>query len=176
MQRSLVLALVLFVYFTLPLGARAYFTTAQHAYTANGETAVFIIDFSFGHKEYDMALPVAAQRTFNTKSTTTLQFEILDEDNKRGNGSIVAAVLSNLKPENSMYVVPKGTKEQFRLVAFYKRTSEETGDAFRAQVTHLPVTLLGFEHLKLNPSELVRYTTNYISLQPGIVTSASSKN
>jgi hypothetical protein len=156
--------------------AHGYFTTAQHAYSPTGEVALFVIDFTFGHAKYDMALPMEAVKTFNTKSTTTLQFEILTSENTRASGTALAYILSDADQENGMYVVKKGTKENFRLVALYTRTKDEAGDLFRAQVTQLPVSLVGFEDLKLNPKELIHYTTNFIPLAPGFTSSASSKN
>jgi hypothetical protein len=156
--------------------AHGYFTTGQDAYSPTGDVGLFVIDFTFGHAKYDMALPMHAVKTFDTKSTTTLQFEILNSEHKRASGTVTAFVLSEADQEHGMYVVRKGKKEEFRLVALYTRTNEEAGGLFRAQVTQLPVSLIGFEDLKLNPKELVHYTTNFIPLSPGFTSSASSKN
>ncbi len=142
----------------------AYETTNQAAFTDQKEkTGVFLIAFAFGHEKYDIHIPISAFSS-TEKNNNHLSYSIIDDEEERAIGSTVGLVLSSAKLENGMYVVPKGKKMKFTLIAFYEPNVLETESQFRLQVNHLPFSFGNVQELKLNESELEAYTTERITL------------
>ena len=157
---SLFLGLALFFVAT---PTYAYFTTNQEEFTVNGKTAIYTIDFAFGHGKYDIAIPVEAQRT-SSPTLNALGYEVLDTEGTSGNGTTVGIVLSSAKIVDGMYIVPKGKKVSFTLLTLYTRTETEAGKFFKTQVTSLPFAFFGVQNLALNQSELKAYSTKFVPL------------
>lgn len=156
--------LVVFLFLgAIPASADAYFTTAQNAFTVDNQTGVFTIDFAFGHKNYDVYIPVHAVRS-GTPSLSELSYTIQRGNNETVKGSSVGIVLSGAHVKNGMYVIPKGTSATFRLLVIFTKDSVDTGNAYTLTVTHLPFSFNGTQQLKLNPSELQYYATKPLVL------------
>jgi hypothetical protein len=176
MFRYIPLAALIFTFLIGPTQTHAYLTTGQQAFTVNGETAVFLIDFTFGHGKYDLELPLRAQRSSSAASTSTLQFDVLNADNEPGKGTALGIVLGDTRHTSSLYTIPRGKKENLRLLVLYTRTPDEDGMSFRTQVTELPFSFKGVQSLQLNPSELTHYVTNPLPLKKGLGIETTSKN
>ena len=74
-------------------------------------------------------------------------------------------VLSTAKLNaEKMYVTQKNIGKKFTLAVFFTPEPYELEKKYRLQVNHLPFYFDGAQQLQLNPSELVYYTTKYISL------------
>jgi hypothetical protein len=141
----------------------AYNTTLQEGFSVDGKTAVFVIDYAFGHETYELLMPLFATRGTEMKRGN-VSYQVLDEDGQPGNGTAVGIVLSNARIENGVYVTPKEYLKEFRLLVIYTRAHDETGTSFRAQVTNLPFAFKGARELTLNESELRPYTTKLVPL------------
>ncbi len=141
--------------------ANAYFTTDQLSLSADNETAIFAIDFSFGHEKYDVYIPISATR--GTSSNSRISYEILGSD-RVSEGSSLGVVLSEAKRVGEYYIVPKGHKMSFTFLTFF--TAENiVADKYKAQVTGLPFMFDGKQQLGLNPSELQYYVTDSVDLK-----------
>jgi hypothetical protein len=148
----------------LPLPSSAYFTTAQHALIANDTTALFLIEFTFGHGKYDVSIPIRALRGVQN-AVGTVRFEVVDDEKENAQGTVNSVILSRASVREGMYVIPRGETATFTLVVFYTRAPEETERTFKAQVTHLPFVFGSSQRLSLNPSELESYRTQFITLK-----------
>jgi len=157
------LSVLLFAFLFIP-NAEAYETTNQAALkTSNGTTAVYLIAFEFGHEKYDIHIPIAA--FVNKKANNeSLSYSIIDNEEERAQGVSAGLVLSSAELVDGMYVVPKGKKMKFTLLAFYTPSALETESDFRLQVDYLPFTFDGAQQLKLNEPELKYYTTELLTL------------
>ena len=146
--------------------SNAYFTTAQEEFTVDGKTAVFVIDYAFGHDSYALRMP---QKTIRgaAQNRDALSYEILDENGTPGRGTAVGIVLSDAPVTKGAYLTPKGVAKKFRLLVLYTKAENETGTSFRAQVTNLPFAFSGSQELKLNEPELRSYTTALVPLHEG---------
>ena len=143
--------------------AQAYFTTSQYAVALNEKTGLFLINFSFGHEDHDVYIPVLAIRG-TEKAENALSYEILDDEDEIAKGTAAALVLSTFPLEAGMYKIPKGASGDFTLFALYTKDTNETDTAFSAQVTHLPFSFDKTQRLQLNPSELQYYVTPALQL------------
>ncbi len=156
--------LVVFLFLgAIPTSADAYFTTAQNAFTVDNKTGVFTIDFAFGHKNYDVYIPVHAIHG-GVLSSNKLSYVVKDTDNAIARGSSVGIVLSNARVKDGMYIIPKGTSATFRLLVIFTKDTTAAADAYTLTITHLPFRFNGTQQLKLNPSELQYYVTKPLSL------------
>lgn len=146
--------------------AHAYLTTHKDAFTVDGETAVFIIDYEFGHEHYDLLLPFHAS---HSRSTTrdSVGYRIVDTDGTPGAGTAYGVVLSSVTRENMLYRIPKGYSAPFRLLVLYTRDASEVGKSLRLEVTHLPFSFSGVRDLSLNDTELTKYVSPYVTLHKG---------
>lgn len=147
--------------------SEAYSTTAQEGFSVDSKTAVFVIEYAFGHESYELEMPFHAVRTNTSTRRDVLGFEVLTMDGKQGKGSAVGIVLSNTVLKNNQYVTPKGKSVKFRLLVLYTRSEDEVSDTFRTQVTSLPFTFKGERELQLNEFELRSYTTKLVPLTHG---------
>ncbi len=145
----------------LPAEGEAYFTTDQDAFTVNGKTGVYTIEFAFGHDKHDIYIPAKALHG-STAVRNALSYELVDKNGGLASGTAVGIVLSSLPVRDGMYRIPKGKAARFTLLVLYTPPMND-GD-YRAQVTSLPFTFDGATKLQLNPSELQYYTTDYLSL------------
>ncbi len=160
---------VLFVALTLliPHATHAYFKTGESSFTTDSKTAIYALEFTFGHKDHEILMPVIAKNT-TEKSNTELAYEIRDDKGELAKGTTLGIILSDAKIKDGMYVIPKGKSMKFTLLTFYTKGADETDTAFRTQVTSLPFNFDGKQQLQLNPSELKYYTTKLIGLGTGI--------
>lgn len=163
-MKRYIFALFVCALFTLSVqGAQAYLTTNQAAFTVDGKTAVFVIDYGFGHEKYDILMPMHAfTPKMNSIDGITYKITTIDGDPARGNS--YAIVLSDVKHENGMYIAPKGFRSNFRLLVLYTRGENEVSSSFRTEVTKLPFAFKNVRSLGLNPSELEKYVTPYVTL------------
>ena len=165
MKKFTFLVLAVFVIALLPLPhAEAYETTNQAAFaTQDGKTGVYLIAFEFGHEKYDIHMPLSAFKS-TAVSNPYVSYSIVDNEEEQAKGDSVGLVLSTARLQNGMYVVPKGKKMKFTLIAFYTPSADETESDFRLQVNHLPFSFNGAQKLQLNVSELKYYTTGLQTL------------
>ncbi len=147
----------------LPNTASAYFTTGQEAFTVDNKMAVFTIDFSFGHKNHDVSIPVRAVFSELTTRNNELSFVVRDKNDDLAPGMVEAIVLSDIPVSKGFYVIPKGKSATFTLLVIYKPTSTTT-DSYTMQVTGLPFRFDTDKELSLNPSELQYYKTPALPL------------
>lgn len=153
----------LFVVFLCFEEVHAYRTTDQNAFTLDGRTGIYTIEYSFGHGHYDVYMPSLAQSR-SAVSDTALSYTILDDEDEIAKGTHTALILSNATYQNGMYIVPKGVRARFTLLIVFTPSDDETESHFRAEVTHLPFRL-DETHQKLNPSELDYYTSPTLHLE-----------
>ncbi|MEX0918240.1 MAG: hypothetical protein WDZ93_03720 [Candidatus Paceibacterota bacterium] len=168
MTRSILFfALIIIVGVLVSETASAYTTTEQRVQKINETTAIFFIDFAFGHENYDLYIPILTKRgqEHGTKAKT-LGFEILeDREEPTDRGNVQALVLGKTKIENGMYKVPKGYKAPFTLAVVYTTDKALIEGDYVVQVTDLPFYRGDdMEYMHLNPSELQYYVTPEIEL------------
>lgn len=159
---ALILSTFMFVLAVQP--GHAYETTAKQAFTLDGKTAIFLIEFAFGHENHEIHMPLSA-RAGNAETPTSLSYVIYDDEGEAAKGLTTGIVLSSAPYRKGMYVTPRGHKIPFTLLVAYTPSEDENQNAFRAEVTHLPFSFDGIQQLKLNPSELQYYTTEFVSLE-----------
>ncbi|MCA9366305.1 hypothetical protein KC722_01865 [Candidatus Kaiserbacteria bacterium] len=161
MKQNIFLVMTLFVALMLPNGAHAYTSSQQTALRVNDTSALFVIDFSFGHGEHDTYIPIFG--TTNQENDTkahTLGYRVIDDEGNEAFGT-AALVLSSAKVvDNTFYRVPQGVKQKFTLLVVATVPSGNSIDNYRAEVTDLPFYWDDeMQYLHLNPSELQYYTT-----------------
>jgi hypothetical protein len=165
MKKLTFLTLVVFVLTLLSAPyAEAYLTTNQAEFTTkDSKTGVYLIAFEFGHEKYDIHIPLSAFRSTKANSSY-ISYSLVDNEKEQAKGDSVGLILSTARLQNGMYVVPKGKKMKFTLIAFYTPSALETESDFRLQVNHLPFSFDGVQKLQLNVSELDHYTTELLTL------------
>jgi hypothetical protein len=166
MSRFILPVVFMALFISSPSISEAYYTTAQEGFSVDGKTAVFVIDYAFGHENYDILMPLHAF-TSKMENTDALTYKIETIDGDPATGKSYGIVLSDAKQENGMYRAPKGYRSTFRLLVLYTRGENEVGQSFRAHVTKLPFTFTGVRTLGLNESELEKYVTPYVTLDHG---------
>lgn len=154
---------IFFLLLLTPHMSEAYVATSKDAFTVDGKTGVFLIEYSFGHTKYPLIMPLHAQRQI-LSTNTVLSYDIIDEHGTPGHGTAYGIVLSDTPHAKGVYEIPRDTQASFRLLVLYTRTPEEVGTPFRLQVTSLPFEFKNREHLSLNPSELQYYVTPSLTL------------
>ncbi len=143
--------------------ADAYLTTSQNAFTVDNRSAIFTIDFTFGHETRDIFIPLPALLNGEGTNPNALGFAVLDEDGKSVPSTAAGIVLGGVPLKNGFYVIPKGKAATFTLLMIVKSgTTTET--ELHAQVTSLPFNFNGTSKQALNPSELQYYKTPNITL------------
>jgi hypothetical protein len=154
---------VLCMYFIGTPITSAYVTTGQQAFTVDGKIGVYAIQYTFGHQNHDIYIPINATRGLST-SNNSLSYEITHTDTTTGQGKSVAIVLSTAPIENHMYHIKKGHVESFTLLVLYTHDQNESSQEFMMHVTNLPFNFDGTYQLHLNPSELQYYVTKPLYL------------
>ncbi|HEX4799144.1 MAG TPA: hypothetical protein VFV22_01265 [Candidatus Paceibacterota bacterium] len=146
------------MFLLLPTNTHAYFTTNQKAISLNSHTGLFLIEYAFGTKKYDITMPVQAT-TSSIKDDTVLGYEIRDTHGDVVHGKTQAIILSNATlGRDGMYHIQKGTAQKMLLAVFFTPDTPQR-DAYNLQVTHLPFQFDETQKLQLNPSELIYYKT-----------------
>jgi hypothetical protein len=170
--------IVLFVAFSvgvcaLPSEASAYLSTGQSSFKLNEHTALFMIEYTFGHEKTDFYLPAVTVRNLpeNTQSEK-IGFEVVADGRVRTTkGSAYGAVLSSAPVVDGMYKLEKGVAQKLWLVVLYNTASDELETDYALQVTHLPffadTGASEKDERQLNPSELQYYRTNEVELNTG---------
>lgn len=149
--------------FTLSLDTtEAYNTTDQKTFGLDKNSALFLIDYKFGHKNHEIGMPFKTMNA-DSNATDTLAFSILDKDNKRIEGKTSSIILSKTSLKEGMYSIQPGHLNMFTLIVVFTPSASSTPD-YRLQVTHLPFNFDGKQQLELNPTELQYYTTPYTDL------------
>lgn len=165
MKSTLLCALVVLV--LLPSSLSAYTVTDTRAYRVNNTTALFYIQYAFGHENHDFYLPVLATRDqkFGSK-TKSVGYEIMqDDDFDTSDGTTQAIVLANLPIENGMYKIPKGYNAPLTLAVIFTTTTETPDAEYAVAVTDLPFYSDDeLTYARLNPSELQYYETDTVHL------------
>lgn len=157
------IALFSLAFFVFPVSSHAYLTTDQNAFTLDDKMGIFLIDFSFGHQDHDVHIPVQAKFTAQ-KTTNSLSYSLYDDEDETAIGTATGIVLSNAPYKNGVYVVPAGSNASFTLFVAFSKGEKETESQFRAEVTNLPFSFSGTQQLQLNPSELKYYITDFLTL------------
>ena len=174
-----IFALAFITTFILPLSASAYETTGQRAQKINETTALYFIDFSFGHEDHDTYIPVLAVRDQEHGSKLkSLGYEILEESEEETDRGVTQAIVfkknENVTIENGMYKVPKGYKGSFTLAVVYTTDNALFEADYAVQVTDLPFYWdTDKKYQRLNESELKYYITPEVELNsdnPGEMT------
>ena len=166
----LLIALVIAIC-SLPLSASAYVTTGNNAFTIDGHTGIYTIDFTFGHQNHDVSIPLYAVRS-PYQSDAMISYELLNkEDDSCKNsdfqcslsiGNAIAIVLSDTQIRDEMYFIPKGTRASFTLLVVFESPRALGTLSSYLHVTHLPFLFDGKQKLRLNPSELQYYMTSAV--------------
>lgn len=163
-MKTIIFAALLLI---LPASASAYISTGQQAIRVNDTTALFFIEYEFGHESHDLFLPVLAKRgQDHGTEAKTIGFELLEEGSfVNENASVQAAVISEAPIENGMYKVPKGYATTFRFAAIVTTDPDADEVDYSIQITDLPFYFDGMENKQqLNPSELRYYRTEEVEL------------
>lgn len=155
------------VVMVMPFHADAYFSTDQRIQKINETTALFFIDFAFGHESHPTFIPVIATRdqAFNSE-LTSLGFEVLEESKYVSTlGATQAIVLGSVSIEDGMYKVPAGKKASFTLAVIFTTKPDTAEVDYAVHVTDLPFYVgEEKEYRYLNPSELKYYITPEVEL------------
>lgn len=144
--------------------SHAYFTTDQKTIPLDNGSQLFVITYTFGHKNHVVGMPyLTSSSTLN--STSTLTYAVVDKHDVPVTGNSSAIILSNFTTlNNNMYEVPKGKKQAFTLLVVFKPADATSKHDYRLQVTGLPFNFDGKQQLGLNTSELQYYVTPYTDL------------
>lgn len=164
MRTPVFLFMILLAVFVDTSTAFAYFTTKQEAFTVNQKYAVFLIDFSFGHADHSITIPLLASTT-ETRATTSLSYQVLNSTESVAQGAVTGIVIGDVPLAHGVYMVPKGKAGHFTLLAVYTKSPIEPSGAFHMSVSGLPFTFDGTQELQLNPSELQYYRTPSVPLK-----------
>lgn len=164
---------VLIAVFLAPITAAAYTVTDARAYRVNDTTALFYIDYAFGHENHDFYLPVLAVRdqAFGTEAKSIGYEVVINDDYATDDGSARAIVLADLPIEHGMYKIPKGYSAPFTLAVVYTTDPTAAAAEYAIQVTDLPFYSDDeLTYYRLNPSELQYYVTDQVVLNNDEVT------
>ncbi len=162
-MKSSLFVFVFILFSAIVLPAHAYTVTKTNAFSVDGRTAVFTIDYTFQHGTYNLVMPLKAERG-STASGTVLTYTIVNGSGQPGKGVAHGIVLSSSPLKNNTYVLPKGVRGDYRLLVLYTRTEDEATEPLMLQVTGLPFAFENVQPLSLNPSELASYKTDPIML------------
>lgn len=147
------------VMFLMPAGAHAYVTTGQDAVRVTGSSAIYLIEFEFGHGDHEIHIPVFARDT-DDASREFLSYGLFDDENRRVNGITSAGiVLANAPIEDGRYIIPAGESRTLTLLVIASVPTEVPIANIYSEVTYLPFSFDGENELQLNPSELQYYRT-----------------
>lgn len=149
------------IFLLTPQTTLAYLSSSQKVSNISSTTALYAIEFSFGHDKHDTYIPVLAVRDqVWGEAKKTLGFEVLTDDARSASSSAFGIVLGGKNvTKDMMYFVPKGEVDTFTFYVLLNNTTDETDD-YAVRVTDLPFYWDDARtHLKLNPSELQYYTT-----------------
>lgn len=157
--------ILLTIFLAIPSISSAYFTTAQSEIKLSDESALFLIDFSFGMAKHEVQIPITAIQSSEAQTNSAVAYTIFDEDGNTAIGTASAIVLSRAEiNKNGKYSVAKGLSQNFTLAVVFTPTVVTKVNEYRLQVTHLPFTFDGTQELQLNPSELKYYTTDLLEI------------
>jgi hypothetical protein len=111
-------------------------------------------------------MPVKAANSLSGQSTDALAFSIVDADGQIAKGKASGMVFSKARlSDEGMYKTNKGVKYPFTLMVVFTPDSSDTSLSYRLQVNHLPFSFGGKQQLQLNPSELAKYTTDFLKIR-----------
>ena len=165
--------LAAFVLAALPCATQAYFTTGQTAAPLTSNAALYTIEYAFGHEDYDIYMPVIAERGLLHDSDEEKVGYTLREngDEVRTEGIAAGLVLSTTPIVDGMYKIAKGTAQKMTLLVLLVTDKDALETDYALQVEKLPyyVDRGGDEPdaLELNTSELQYYVTKEVELNTG---------
>lgn len=169
---SLTVAVWVLLAVGVPNTSHAYFTTKQTAHAFTPTTAVFAIEYAFGLNDYDIYMPVLAERAEDGDSNKINYTLIENDDVVKTKGTTLGMAVAKLPIVDGMYKIEKGTAQKMTLYVVLTTPSDTLEDDYALQVTHLPyfVDKGGKEKVMeyLNPSELQYYLTKEIELNTGV--------
>lgn len=154
----------------LPIGAHAYFTTDQSAFKLNERTAVYSIKYAFGLEDYDIYMPIFAERDLSWDANDKKVGYSMREDGVEAvaHGAATGLVLSGAPIVDGMYKIAKGAAQEMILFVILTIPEDTLEMDYALQVDKLPyyVDKGGDElhALQLNPTELQYYITPEIEL------------
>lgn len=157
---------LLTIFLVTPSISSAYFTTSQSEMKIGDQSALFLINFSFGTTKHDVQIPIIATQSSETLTSNAVEYTVLDEDGNTAIGTASAIVLSKAELNKSAkyYNVAQGLSQNFTLAVVFTPTVVTKVNEYRLQVTHLPFIFDGTQELRLNPSELKYYTTDLLEI------------
>jgi hypothetical protein len=139
--------------------ASAYFTTSQQALKVTDTSALYIIQFEFGHDKHEIHIPILAKNT-TEQSRSFLSYGLFDDSGNRIPGAETAGiVISDTPIQGTEYVTPLGKDETFTLLVVANLPDGANANKVHVGVNYLPFTFDGTLNLQLNPSELQYYAT-----------------
>ena len=153
-----------------PKVTHAYFTTGQTAVKIDDHDALFLIEYKFGHTNYDMYLPAVTERGLTSVSNEEKVGYTLVDSHKvvQTNGTTNGFVLSNVPIVNGMYKLEKGKAYKLWLAVLLTTDTVTPKMDYALQVTKLPFFMGNnpkkLQTLHLNPSELQYYVTKGVEL------------
>lgn len=104
-----ILLSLLIVACATPLYAEAYVTTGSAAKRVTETTALYYIDFAFGHKTKDLYLPVQAVRSSTAAAADALSFQLFEDgEDMVTNDSARGMVISDTELRGTYYHIPAG--------------------------------------------------------------------
>jgi len=158
---------VLILTFITPQVSQAYFTTAQNAVKINPTTALFTIEYVFGHDDYDLYMPILAERGLMWKGDANkVGYTFRQDDEEVLLGRAAGMVLSNAPIVNGMYKIEKGTAKKLLFFVLLSTQTDTPEMDYALQVENLPFKMDDkgtLEQLQLNPSELQYYVTKEVN-------------
>ena len=154
-----------FLFVVFPHTTEAYLTTKQEAFSVDGTTGVFSIEYRFGHQNRSIHMPL---HPTNSESSFDhyLSYSIYDDEGEHAQGDITSIILSNADIVGDEYVVKESTLRTFTLLVIFTPNDENLGTEYHLQVEHLPFTFDGTGKQRLNQSELQYYKTERLTLLP----------
>lgn len=161
----------LFVSLLTPFATQAFAPESATASRLSDDVLMYTLTYELGYDKYELRTPVAAKHDevmLGVSRETTFAFLDRGKD-PVALGSSAGVVLSTAKIEAGQYVVPKGERATFTLLALVTlphRVTENLDPILT--ITSLPFILTSDEGVilerGLNASELVRYRTDEIDV------------
>jgi hypothetical protein len=152
----------------LPQHARAYFTTGQTAVKLSDTSALYMIEYSFGLKDHDIYMPIAAERNPKNNDAQSVGYTLQEDGHTVTQGATSGIVASNAPVVNGMYKIARGTAEKMTLFVILATQSDTPHKYYALSVNRLPYYVdrgnPQLQELQLNPSELQYYATEEIEL------------
>lgn len=128
-----------------------------------------MIEYKFGLRDYDIYMPIVAQRGLQRDSDEPKVGYSFREDGRILNfGTSAGIIVSDAPVSDGMYKIEKGTARAMTLFVILDTNEAAPHKYYALQVDKLPYyvdrTEASRQSLQLNPSELQYYVTNEVEL------------